>query len=429
MSNPPSCQLIHSGKKELQRLLNIFLADGYKLKQYKARSKDRIWKRSVLAQLVGMSPETIEKIVVAAEPVDHPDPDDYGKPVSEESLAKLFVTLQELASYSQSKRENFIEKASTLASTQDTSKMGIVPTEQKQKTLVEEMIKQEGSKILEVRWWKTYTKTEKKYSDPEGIVSLLRYLDYRDQQGQFDDKLTESDVVAFLLNAPCEVSQQWVIDRLSHSINNTLLITSINVANHPIRDQGVNSLWKEVQNAITTGSKPSTGVSHKEKVIQQLSKGNPKRTVVIALYNFENEDIENEDTAIENEDIAITPYNIIQHFWIPLTQEILPKSRPNCPRIILLIADNKDDQQLDEELKALKPLNSITPLDIRRWFNAKGRDWAQQNLDEAEFIKLDDSIASGARWKKSKKPGKALDNLCFDLGLKNGIQDLRKQWR
>jgi hypothetical protein len=141
-----------------------------------------------------------------------------------------------------------------------------------------------------------------------------------------------------------------------------------------------------------------------------------KRPVVIALYNFGEEDI--------------TPHEVIESFWEPLISGAENPSKDMRSQVILLMADGKADTYKANGVEPLKPLHSIAHQDIKAWLadDVVNRWLGGSNFTVLERKKFTDLVTKEEEWVKCS-PGKVLDKICFGLGLTNGAEDLHRKWK
>lgn len=359
----PLYQLNLKGKRELKRLLEA-------AKCSKRRSQGQeIWNRSWLETKTKLTRDTVEKIVKAIDPSARPSA--QGFPVQQRSLVQLF------------------------------QKLGATQP-----------------KIEECSFWEEVENTSDSIAKrPEQMAKLLRTLDYAEQQPVFDQSLRDSSgAAAFLIPTPCVRTQRWVIDRLAYSINNVdraLRTPLINVEKHPIRADGVNAIWCELAKKlkIVGGNQ-----SNREAVLRKLCQTTQSRPVIIALYNFGEEDL--------------TPQDVIEDFWLPLLEELSTSARRSArSRIVMLIADRNLPSCDADSVTMLPQLNAIAQSDVEEWLQRSNDvyPWCRDEFGQGWVDKLIQNEISGGEWKWDK-PGKVLDQLCFSFGLGNGVTDLQRKW-
>jgi hypothetical protein len=391
MTKPKSLYRVTSkGKKELQRLINELEKQG--LVSTRRQQGKKTWPRQWFADRMPLDRETVTKIVRLADPST--EQFDYGDSLEQDSWAKFFVMLQALVAHPQQARTS-------------TRLLGLILNE------IDLLSKTQRLISAEYRFWAVPESQNEIVNRSEPVATMLRTLDYGGQQFEFSEALKESSgFAALLIPAPCARSQLWAIDRLSHSINNQgriMRIPLFNVSKDPIRSRGVDELWKQLAIKMSVEQRDQAS---RDKIKEKLSR--TKRPVLIALYNFGEEDI--------------TPREVIKDFWEPLTEGTMKPSRNMRSQVVLLIADCRADSYHIDGIKPLKALQTIAQSDIKDWFAEDIVDaWVRNELGQAKRQELEELSAAAAEWNCS--PGKVLDKICFNLGLNNGAEDLQRRWQ
>jgi hypothetical protein len=363
----------------------------------KSKNGSESWNRTWFSERMPLTRDTVIKIVKVVDPSYNQF--DFADVLEEDSLATFFVMLQALA-------DNLRQAGESPRVT------GFILSETELFRRKQSLISQKCG----------YWDIPKKHSDkndivhrPEQTMAMLRALDYGNQQFGFSEALKKSSgFAAFLIPAPCARSQLWAIDRLSHSINNQARITRIplfNVSQDPIRSRGMDELWKQLGIKLDVSQNDQRS---QEKIKQKLLRS--KRPVVIALYNFGEEDI--------------TPHEVIESFWEPLISGAENPSKDMRSQVILLMADGKADTYKANGVEPLKPLHSIAHQDIKAWLadDVVNRWLGGSNFTVLERKKFTDLVTKEEEWVKCS-PGKVLDKICFGLGLTNGAEDLHRKWK
>jgi hypothetical protein len=364
-------QLNRDGKRKLQELLT-----DLECPTRQDRNRE-IWNRTWLSNKTGLDCDPIKRIVKAVDPSAKRD--DFGLPVQKSSLIQLFTKLLKL--------QGIEKKESELC-----------------------------------RFWKEFETTSDTIAHrPEKLATLLRTLDYAQQQYIFEQSLRQSSgTSAFFIPTPCIRTQRWVINRLAHSINNAeraLRTPLINVEKHPIRADGVDALWAELAKKLKSGSQKQI---KREEVLQKLCQMTQNRPVIIALYNFGEEDL--------------TPQDVIEEFWLPLIEGLsTSSSRSVRSRIVLLIADSNICSHQANSLTLLPSLNSITKGDVEEWLldSQTVYRWCRNEFKQGWVENFIATEICHWKWNPPEKvlpPGKVLDKLCFGFGLINGVIDLQRKW-
>jgi hypothetical protein len=242
-------------------------------------------------------------------------------------------------------------------------------------------------------------------------------LDYEHQTAQFKEGLKESPgVAAFLIPAPCDRSQQWVINRLVSDFNNAdaaFRTPLINVGTHAIRSNGVDELWRQLAEKLKVKNYTP---AKRDEILRNLCQQTRNRPVIIGLYNFD-------------KDYELTPQDVIVEFWLPLIQELsMAPPRTARSRIVLLIADNEIPDCQVHPVTALSQLRGLQSTDIEDWLGKEDvHKWCHEEFGPGYIEKKIQNACSEGKWRWSS-PGHILDQICFSFDLKNGIQDLRRHW-
>lgn len=273
------------------------------------------------------------------------------------------------------------------------------------------------SEVKTSRYWiRVETTNDTIAHRPEQLVKLLRILDYKQQQREFEDHLERLNAAAFLITAPCDRSQRWAIHHLAYKINNcdrAVRTPLIDVSTHQIRQGNVDVLWRELAAKLKIAS------GDRDTILAKLSQTAAKRPLIIALYNFGAEDL--------------TPCDVIRDFWEPLMTK-LSSVRPTSRRsqIVLLMADCNIDIDESGSIKPLSSLDAITLEDVKTWLDKDevsrwcGLEFSPRWVDE--FIQRNCQHECPDNPWSWDNPGKVLDRLCFEFGLENGIESLRRKW-
>jgi inactive STAND len=358
-------RLNHSGKKELRLLLS-----NHRGCRYRASHGQQIWNRTDVEAVTGLKRDTVGRILPTVDPSAKPD--DLGLPVQESTLIQLF------------------RKLGSRRSEADLCKYWDKQKEQDESVNITQR--------------------------PKQLATLLRQLDYEHQAAQFKEGLKPSPgVAAFLIPAPCDLSQQWAINRLVFDFNNidrALRTPLINVGTHAIRFHGVDELWRQLAGKLKIKNVAS---ARRDEVLRQLSQ-TIDRPVIIGLYNF-------------GQDSALSPQDVIIEFWLPLIRALsTAPSRTARSQIALLIADGQIPDCQANHVTALLPLTAIESSDVEDWLGKKEvYRWCCGEFGRGAIEKKIQNDRSEGKWRGSS-PGYVLDQICFSFGLNNGIQDLRRHW-
>lgn len=370
----PTYRLNHEGKQKLKTLLDGMTNKPDRRGRPPIRTVQgrEIWNRSLVAYFTGLDRDSIQKVLPAVDP--SAGPHDFGLPVHNSTLVQLFS--------------------------------GLCARQTAEKLCPES-----------AKWpfWEQYEEAGTISKRPERLATLLRSLDYVEQQSQFDQALRASPgMAAFLIPTPCYRSQQWAINRLAYSCNNAdkaLRLPLINVDKHRIRVFGVDELWCQLAEKLKIKNYDQ---SCRDEVLRKLGQEAKNRPAIIGIYNF-------------GEDHALTPQDVIEQFWVPLLTALSTPPRTVRSQIVLLIADRDIPAYSASHVTHLSPL-SIKSQDVATWL---GEDevyrWCCSEFEKKWVDDLMNNGCSGTQWEWGN-PGKILDRLCFTFQLPNGIHDLRRKW-
>lgn len=357
-------RLTRKGKTKLKALL-----EGRKCPKRTSNGQE-IWNRSWLHKQTGLDHGTIKKIVKAVDP--SAPGDSVSGSVQESTFIQLFCKLGCLESESELKASRY--------------------------------------------WIQVETTNDTITHRPEHLAKLLRILDYKKQQREFEDHLENFDAAAFLITAPCDRSQRWAIHHLAYKINNcdrAVRTPLIDVSTHQIRQGNLDVLWRELAAKLKILSDDPADI------LAKLSQTAARRPLIIALYNFGAEDL--------------TPCDVIRDFWEPLIANlsiVRPTSRRS--QIILLMADCNIDIDESGSIKPLSSLDAITLEDVKNWLHKdEVSQWCRQEFNHRwvdTFIQKNCQLECHDNPWNWGNPGKVLDRLCFEFGLENGIESLRRKW-
>jgi nitrogen fixation protein len=375
--------LTDTGKKKLEALLEKVFEVKSEVK-FRTWKGGKIWNRTTVRSWCGVSEDTLQKVLTAVDPgAAHWD---RGENIEEKKMVDLFGGLY---------RESGLPLD---------GKVGDAITN---KVIKENLVGREGKEILR-NCWQLYT-PEPSSKCPVKLAGMLRSLDARDQQKAFQDALEPGANQAFLLSAPCSDSQQWLLDCLTWDPEyfKEAHRVQLCVNSHQIRQGDFNVLWVELRKKLRQKTKADT--------IKALS--DCDRPVLISLYHF-------------GDKSCITPADVMEKFWLPLLEELpdYASRRLTGGRIVLLLADwNVERYEMPKDLH-LPALKEISQKDVKSWFSGNSvREWGHLELDDPQWVAnfLKKGFSKEWTW---QEPGKVLDQICFTLGLTNGVEDVLKKW-
>lgn len=243
----------------------------------------------------------------------------------------------------------------------------------------------------------------------DNIANLFWNLDYKRQERKFQDALEESSqCLAFAIAAPCETTQKWILNRLMRQIPNqeNALSLAFNLKQHPMRHRFEN-FWENLSQFLALGTK-----SLKDEVLQGLCHRNVDRPIILTIY--------------EMRQFEKVQKQILQHFWEPLTQQIVDSTRSERSRIVLFLVDQCCPGHDANQLLKLDPLEAIPPQDVTAWltkdsvapyWQAKFGDSFRQTLIER------------LERENCQEPYFVLDRICFELGIEGGLVDIEEAWK
>jgi hypothetical protein len=239
------------------------------------------------------------------------------------------------------------------------------------------------------------------------VTDLFWHLDYRQQEREFEDVLSEpNQCIAFSIAAPCDTTQRWILNRLRRQIPNqeNALSLCISLKQNPMRNQ-FEHFWEDLSQRIGTKPLPS-------EVLKGMCHANVDRPIVLTIYEFRQ--------------FKRTQAQLFQDFWEPLTQAMVGSKRSERSRIVLFLVDQSCTSHDAKTMVKLDLLEGISQQDVTEWLcsNLVAR-WWQPKFGDGFEKGLADRLAT----ENCQEPYFVLDQVCVGLGIKDGLMDVEEAWK
>lgn len=262
---------------------------------------------------------------------------------------------------------------------------------------------------------------------PDEVAQLLTGLNYTIEKAHFE-KLKDDlkPGTAFLVSAIDKRTQSWLVSVLARQLPdyNKSEKISINVS---YRNRSDIVIWKEV-------GKKFDIAETEETVIQELAKYCQTKSVIIAVYNFDELD------EIQKQNL----YN----FWFSLLEKVKQLSYDDRKNLILFLADKgikeypiqepffkvmKSEKIINKDRKtqsytyliALNPLNKLHINDVKGWLNSNPvRNFLGEN--QVDFIHKE----CICNWPEKEEPLERLDRVCTEVfRLEDRTTEIERYWK
>ena len=242
------------------------------------------------------------------------------------------------------------------------------------------------------------TRSSNKNTRRDDIVKLLCHLDYSDQEDDFQEQLkTSTRCVPFLINTPCPTTQKWALNRLikraTHCQANPKII-HIDLVTNNVRDN-----YGEFIKLLSPHFN-----AEPDQIVKEIDGCN--FLVILIIYKIEQ--FENVQREIYSK--------LIEH----LNQNLAGAERP---KIIVFYVGSWHRDYAPEglvNLCKLAKLEEINQGDINRWLD--NYEYFHPFLGVLRSEQLGDS---NGNW---TDPWLILDNICTQLGVNGGIEEIKTLW-
>jgi inactive STAND/Trypsin len=248
-------------------------------------------------------------------------------------------------------------------------------------------------------------------SSKDNGADLFWELDYKRQERHFTDRLEELEsCAAFSVVAPCEMTQQWLLNRLKKKIpnrQNAVMISPMNLRQHPMQGN-FEEFWIDLAQQIGTQPK-------KEEILRSLCHSQVERPIILTIYGFR--------------DFGPTQKKIIREFWEPLTGMMNQGSRRSGrSRVVLFLVDQCRPNYDSPSIVPLEPFDELLQKDVKIWFESDAvAKWCQkQKFGDRSGENWIDHEVPKDEW---ENPSLIFDRLCTKFQLGHDGMDIQDVWK
>ena len=254
------------------------------------------------------------------------------------------------------------------------------------------------------------------------LHELLRVLDCNVQEGHFREAIKSfKPAGGFFLRADTRPVQQWLVDRLSHSIPS---IESADVV--PI---DVAPSWRReflaFERILATQLNLPADTAIDETIAQICDRCQTK-PFVMAIYGVRR--------------LPETVFNdLMAKFWQPLVRKTEGSPSALTTTVVLFLTDEikyqcpgtvpQFDSQSPDRIVELPPLKSIGTDDVRLWLKRDGVRSLLQGQAKAQCEEALRCVVPKTGSRSNEWPEDTLNDICWLFGLEEGIAAIEKYWK